>query len=327
MPAGTDARGASAPILVSGETLIDFIPATTGDLATVESFHRRPGGAPANVAVGLARLDRTPWFCSSIATDPFGEFLADTLRTEGIPARFVRRDDEHETALAFVERGDDGDRSFTFYRDDTADVHLDTSSIPDDVMAVVEIVAIGGVALTVEPSRSATLELLDRAGAHDCTVVFDPNTRPELWGPDVDRQATMRTALGHTDVCKVSREDLAAPALAWIEEPESLLENGPRGVAVTEGAAGARLLSSADSPWDIGEWSHPGYPVDVEDATGAGDAFTAGLIDGLLDVEDPTAVLARANAVAAAATTRTGAMTALPDRETVEELLDREPAG
>lgn len=322
MPPDTGPRTASAPVLLSGETLIDFIPETAGPLSTVESFHRRAGGAPANVAVALARLDRTPWFCSSIATDRFGEFLQATLDEAGLPERFIRRDDDHETALAFVEHGEAGDRSFSFYREDTADLYLEPVRIPDDVLADIDVVGIGGVALTAEPSRSATLAVLDRANQHDCTVVFDPNARPELWTRSVDGAATMRRALERTDVCKVSGEDLAAPALAWTDRPADLLDAGPHTVVVTEGEAGARAVSQDAGPWGGGEWHHPGYAVEVVDATGAGDAFTAGLIAGLLEGDGPVAVLARANAVAAAATTAAGAMAALPDSAAVERLMD-----
>jgi len=93
-------------VLVVGETLIDFIPDSAGPLAEVETFGRRAGGAPANVAVGLARLDDTPWPCTTLSTDPFGEFLAARVEDEGISDQFITRVD-NSTALAFVSHGDD----------------------------------------------------------------------------------------------------------------------------------------------------------------------------------------------------------------------------
>lgn len=198
-------------VLVAGETLIDFLPAVaeagglaaeeTGQsrdetgpsaepdrtgaptgLAGVERFVRRPGGAPANVAVALARLGPAPWFWTRVGADPFGDFLAVTLEMQGLPDRFVERDPEAATTLAFVSGGDDP--AFTFYRDGTADTRLEPGTVPDDVLATVDWCYAGGVALAEEPARTAIIDLVDRAAEHDVTVAFDPNARPELWAAD-----------------------------------------------------------------------------------------------------------------------------------------------
>ncbi|MFB6295830.1 MAG: carbohydrate kinase [Halobacteriales archaeon] len=308
--------------LVAGEVLIDFIPETPGPLATVESFTRRPGGAPANVAVGLARLDRTPWFCTALSTDPFGQRLRTALTEEGIPERYFTTEADRRTALAFVAHDETGDREFTFYRDDTADTHLDTGVVPDATLDSVAAVVVGGVTLTVEPARSATLDLIERASEGGCTVVFDPNERPELWDPGVDRRETIERALAGVDVLKASREDLAELGIEpGADSPEELLDHGPHAAFLTRGSEGAELVAGEGSPWGAGAWDHPGYEPDgVVDATGAGDAFTAGVVAALVDGEGPAETLAVANAVAAAATTARGAMTALPDRDAVERL-------
>lgn len=309
-------------VLVAGETLIDFLPEAPGPLATVESFTRRAGGAPANVAVGLARLDRTPWFCTALATDAFGTHLRGVLATEGVPDRFVTTDPDRPTALAFVSQDRAADREFRFYRKNTADTNLDTAVVPEGTLESVEVVAIGGVTLTVEPARSATLDLLDRATDAGCAIVFDPNERPELWDPDVDRRETIERVLAASDVLKASLEDLAALDVdSGVGSPERLLEYGPDTVVLTQGSEGSELVAGEGSPWGPGSWDHPGYePEDVVDTTGAGDAFMAGVVAALVDGEGPRETLAFANATAAAATTADGAMSALPDRRTVERI-------
>lgn len=305
--------------LVAGEMLIDFIPDRHGPLAAVESFSRRAGGAPANVAVGLARLERTPWFCSTLATDAFGDHLATVLDREGIPDRFVNREPDSQTALAFVSHSDDADRDFAFYRQETADRQFDATGVPDDVLETVDVVVVGGVTLTVEPARSATFDLVERARETDCRVLFDPNVRPELF--EVDPAPTMRRMLSLTDVLKASREDLDDDTLPT--EPDELLDAGPDAVFLTEGDAGAGLIAGEDSPWGRGDWHHDGYHVDdVVDTTGAGDAFTAGVVAGLIDGAAPEELLPFANAVAAASTRSEGAMTALPNREAVRRVRE-----
>ncbi|SFR51335.1 carbohydrate kinase family protein [Halorubrum sodomense] len=306
-------------VLVAGETLIDFIPDRPGPLADVESFSKRAGGAPANVAVGLARLDRTPWFCTALADDPFGSHLARVLDREGVPDDFVTEVPDSRTALAFVSHGPDADREFTFYRSNTADRHLDTSVVGDDTLESVDIVVVGGVTLTVEPARSATFDLVERARDRGCRVVLDPNVRPELW--ETEPTPTIERMLSETDVLKATREDLEGAGLPTT--PPDILAAGPDAILLTEGSSGARLITDSDARWGAGEWHHPGYDVDdVVDTTGAGDAFAAGAVAGLVAGDEPNAILAFANAVAAASTTRRGAMAALPDRRTVANVRD-----
>jgi fructokinase len=312
-------------ILVAGETLIDFLPERPGPITDVERFDRRPGGAPANVAVALERLDRTPLFWTRVGDDPFGRYLTATLDSHGLPDRFVERDPSAKTSLAFVTHDDDGDREFSFYRDETADTRLEPGRIDDETLAEIEWVHAGGVALSTGSSREATLDLLERAAESGCTVSFDPNARPELW-PDGEFRTVVRTALAHVDVLKAAEEELEALGFAG-EDVEAMarkvlaLDEGPSLVFATRGGDGALAVASADARW-AGTAEHAGYDADVVDTTGAGDAFVAGAIASLADGRDLEETLAFANAVGAAATTAAGAMTALPDRDAVAAIRD-----
>jgi fructokinase len=310
-------------VLVAGETLIDFIPDTTGPLVDVETFHRRAGGAPANVAVGLARLDESPWFCTTLSTDPFGEFLADRLAREGLPERFITQVD-NSTALAFVSHGADADREFSFHRERTADTVLQTDIVDTTTLESVDWLIVGGVTLSAEPSRSATFELVERAQEAGCRIVFDPNTRPELWSKQNDITLTLERMCRKADVIKATRDDFEPTAMLDddAEFTSQLLEMGLDIVLLTEGPGGARAVAGPDSPWGRGEWHHPGYDLDgVVDTTGAGDAFLAGVVSALVEGSEPTETLAFANAVAAVSTTESGAMAALPDRTAVSTFL------
>jgi len=308
--------------LVAGETLVDFLPATPGPLATVESFTRRPGGAPANVAVGLARLGEPPWFWTRVGGDPFGEMLVGTIEAEGLPDRFVERDPDARTTLAFVAHDADADRGFTFYRDGTADTRMEAGRVPDAVLADVGWVVAGGVTLGGGPSREATLDLLERAAAADATVAFDPNYRPELWA-DGAFEGTVGEALEHVDVLKATAGELRALGFDGADAAalsRAVVESGagPHTVLTTLGDAGALARATGAAPWGPATVTHPGYPVEPTDTTGAGDAFLAGTVAAFAGGEtDLSAVLAFANAVAAVTTTAAGAMTALPTREAV----------
>lgn len=313
----------ASDVLVAGETLIDFIPERSGPLSAVEGFDRRPGGAPANVAVALAKLGRSPAFWTRLADDPFGRYLRGVLTDRGLPERFIRTDSTAQTTLAFVTHDGSGDRSFSFYREETADTRMEPGAITRETLSTFEWVHAGGVALSSGRSREATRRLLADATAAGCTVSFDPNFRPELWPAD-DFATVVGEVLENVGVLKATVEELRAlgfDAETPIGVARAVLAAGPHAVFITRGAEGAVAVADEDSPWS-GETTHGGFSVDVVDTTGAGDAFVAGAVAALVETRDLESALAFANAVAASATTGAGAMAALPDREAVETVLE-----
>jgi len=311
-----------ADVLVAGETVVDFIPRSTGPLATVEGFTRRAGGAPANLAVRLAGLGPTPLLWTRVGDDPFGDYLRETLTGHGVPGRFLVRDDGARTTLAFLARRENADRAFTFYREDAADTRFEPGRVPDAVLAAVRWVAFGGVSLSAEPARTAVLDLAKRAREAGCEVFFDPNARPELW--DGGFGEALAQACTHATVVKATPGDLAAAGIEGSSDEllAAVLERGPHTAVVTLGEDGARGEATAAAPWGPGRETHAGYAVDAVDTTGAGDAFAAGLVRALADGEGFGRALAFANAAAAVATTSHGAMSAPVDRESVAALVD-----
>ncbi|WP_226040746.1 carbohydrate kinase [Natrinema sp. DC36] len=318
----------SHDVLVAGETLIDWVPERAGPLEDVAGFERRPGGAPANVAVALARLEGQPLFWTRVGADPFGRYLERVLENNGLPIRFVERDPGAKTTLAFVTHDETGERAFTFYRDGTADTRLEPDRIDDETLADCEWVHAGGVTLSSGSSRAATLDLLERAAAAGCTVSFDPNLRPALW-PNVGTFASVvGDALAHVDVCLATAAELEALGFSGDSAAEiarATIDHGPpHTVFVTRGSDGAVGVASDDAPWPADVVDHPGFDVAAVDTTGAGDAFVAGAIAALRDDQEPADAVAFANAVAATATTAKGAMAALPTRDAVAPLLEAE---
>jgi fructokinase len=311
-------------VLVAGETIIDFLPETVGPIDEVETFSRRAGGAPANVAVALTRLDEPPAFWTRVGADPFGDFLAASLRAEGVPDAYLERDPDRKTGLAFVSLDETADRGFSFYHDGAAETRMEPGTIDDATLAATEWVHVDGLSLDSQPARDAAYDLAERAGAADCTVSFDPNARPERW-TDFDFVDSVRTAFELADVVKASPEDLTAAGIdaEGVAAARELTGFGPHTAFVTLGDAGAVGYATPAAPWVDGDdpvrLDHAGYEVDPVDTTGAGDAFTAGLIASLVDGTGVEEALAFANAVAATATTAAGAWVALPDREAVAD--------
>ncbi|WP_380675646.1 carbohydrate kinase family protein [Salinigranum sp. GCM10025319] len=318
-------------VLVAGEVLIDFIPQQSGPLASVDTFSRRAGGAPANVAVGLAHLDVAPDFWTRVGDDAFGDYLLGVLDDAGLDDTYLDVDDEAKTGLAFVSLGEAAEREFSFHRHESADTRLEPGRIDDDALAETEWVHVGGVTLADEPARTATLDLVDRARDAGATVSFDPNARPELWaGTDFSFAETLGEILERVDVLKATPDDLAEAGIdtgAPEETAEALLDRGPHTVFLTLGGEGSVAAATADAPWTESATTavHDGYTVDPVDTTGAGDAFTAGVVAALVDGADLDEALGFANAVAAVTTTAQGAMTALPTRAEVAAFRAEQP--
>jgi fructokinase len=321
-------------ILVAGETLVDLFPDGDGHLADVSGFVHRPGGAPANVAAGLAALGDPPAFWTRLGGDPFGDFLADALATHGIPDQFVVRADA-PTALAVVSPTPEGDRSFSFYERDTATLAFETGQIGDDELADVDCVYVGGVALAHPAGREASLDLAKRASDAGCVVSFDPNYRPALWRDDGDAGDALREALALADVVCCSASDLAPLGLGELarHDPEAaaadLLAGNPSTVFLTQGPAGATVVSDATPADERVAHSLPPFDVDVTDATGAGDAFCAAALSRFEPGQPSEALretLAFASAAGALATTTTGGLGAVPARVEVRRLAESSTA-
>jgi fructokinase len=315
-------------VLVAGETLVDLFPAAGGDLAHCEGFNHRPGGAPANVAVGLERLGTHPAFWTRLGGDAFGDFLGDVLESEGLPDRLVRRIPAANTTLAVVTPGGDSDPEFDFYGDSAGSLAFETGVVSDAELADAAWVHVGGVALTHSEGARATVDLVERAESANCVVSFDPNVRPDRLD-DVERtREDVEAVLATCDVICCSRAECA-----WLDGSDApsadggareLIDRGPHTAFVTDGADGAAVVASEDAPWGAARAAHDGFDVDAVDPTGAGDAFTAAVIHRLAgdgEADDLDSVLAFAGAAGAMAVQERGAMAGLPIETDIEEFL------
>jgi fructokinase len=325
------ALGPNPPEVVClGEILIDMIARPQGrGLAGAEAFEPHPGGAPANVAVGLARLERASAFVGMVGRDAFGDLLRETLQNEGVCVESLATSrNEQPTTLAFVALDGKGVPSFVFYRHPGADQCLEPDDVEASVFEKARVFHFGSLSLMEEPVRDATFWGLEIARGLGMLVSYDPNYRPALWPSPEEARHRMRDPLGEVDLLKVSEselqllsaeKDLAAGCAALADE-------GPQIIVVTRGERGA-------VGWRDGQIIEiPGEPIQAADTTGCGDAFMAGLLARLLEKnlirrrrdEDSPALpistaafedaLRFANACGARAALKSGAISSLPKR-------------
>lgn len=288
-------------IWVLGDAVVDLLPDGEGKLLQC------PGGAPANVAVGIARLGGKSAFIGRVGDDPFGRFMAKTLADERVDVKHMRLDPAHRTSTVVVDLDDHGERSFTFMVRPSADLFLEPADLP--TFSAGEWLHVCSIALSAEPSRSATFQAMDAIRKAGGNVSFDPNIRPDLWPDENALRRCLEQALQSADVVKLSVEELAfLTGDADVREGlNTLMQRCPaRLVLVTQGKEGVIA-------WHQGAVKHyPATPVQCVDTTGAGDAFVAGLLYGLAAGQELVPVIALAQRCGALATTAKGAMTALP---------------
>jgi fructokinase len=313
-------------VVCLGEALIDFVADVSGvSLIECPGFRKAPGGAPGNVAVGLARLGVEAAFLGKVGDDPFGRFLEQTFSAAGVDTRWMCFDPQARTGLAFVSLMANGERDFVFFRNPSADMLHRPEEVPEAPFDGCRFYHFGSITLIQEPSRSATVAGLGRARKRGALVSYDPNLRPPLW-PDLETaRREILAALPHSDLVKVSEEEaefLYGPGTLR-SHAERLLEAGPMLAAITRGPAGSYLRTRG------GEAGVPGFSVEAVDTTGAGDGFVAGMLAALLgrggveglDASELQDLGRFANAVGALACLQKGAIPALPTREKVERFL------
>ncbi|EID9896428.1 aminoimidazole riboside kinase [Escherichia coli] len=303
----------SAKVWVLGDAVVDLLPESDGRLLPC------PGGAPANVAVGIARLGGTSGFIGRVGDDPFGALMQRTLLTEGVDITYLKQDEWHRTSTVLVDLNDQGERSFTFMVCPSADLFLETTDLP--CWRHGEWLHLCSIALSAEPSRTSAFTAMTAIRHAGGFVSFDPNIREDLWQDEHLLRLCLRQALQLADVVKLSEEewrlisgktqnDRDICALAKEYEIAMLL--------VTKGAEGVVVCYR-------GQVHHfAGMSVNCVDSTGAGDAFVAGLLTGLsstglsTDEREMRRIIDLAQRCGALAVTAKGAMTALPCRQELE---------
>lgn len=312
-----------------GEILIDFTPSHSSGHGN-PCFEQNPGGAPANVLACLAKLGAKTAFIGKVGKDIFGTFLKQVLSEYGIDTLGLNFSDNINTTLAFVKLDENGDRTFSFYRNPGADTVLEPSDIDLNLIEASKVFHFGSLSMTDEPSRSATLKALEHAKNMNKIISYDPNLRPALWKNLDDALDEIKSVLDKVDVLKVSEEELEfITGVNELDRGSSILNEqyGIRVVLVTRGINGCYYRYKGFTG------TKPAFRnLKTIDTTGAGDAFLGGFLYFILskgitelDCMEPSlleSAVIFANAVAAICTTRRGAIPAMPDITEVNDLIN-----
>ena len=298
-------------VLSFGELLIDFVALEMGvTVGDASGFVKAPGGAPANVAAAVARLGFPSAFMGQVGDDPFGRYLAAVLAAENVNTDGVTFSKEARTALAFVSNTADGDRSFMFYRHPSADMLMSPDNVDLAVIDAFDVFHHGSITFIREPAASALRLALDHAIKGDKFISYDPNLRLPLWESEAAAKAGMRAGMEYANMLKISDEELLF--LTGGDDVAPLWHERMQMICVTCGPAGAVVHLR-----DGSKIEHGGYAVKAMDTTGAGDAFVAAMLIGILENREDyreklPEILDFANAVGALTCLEKGAIPSLP---------------
>ncbi|RFF41066.1 carbohydrate kinase [Xanthomonas nasturtii] len=330
---GTRMSAVKNQVICFGEALIDMLALPQASTDDARTFAQYAGGAPANVAVAVAKLGGAAHFVGMLGRDMFGDFLLQSLQQAGVVTDGIVRTDQAKTALAFVALDEAGERSFSFYRPPAADLLFRPEHFAADGFAQAAVLHVCSNSTTEPEIAQCTLDGMRRARAGGAIVSLDLNLRPMLWPQDVNPAPVLWEALALADVVKLSREELDYLAGTLDSDASAVTQKLWQGNAtwllVTDGGGPVHWQTRTDSG------QVPAFTVQVRDSTAAGDAFVGGLLYQLAarasSLEqlcgDPAAmheVIRFAAAVGALAVTRKGAFAAMPGIDDVHSLIQEQ---
>jgi 5-dehydro-2-deoxygluconokinase len=310
---------ADLDVVTIGRSSVDLYGQQIGGrLEDMATFAKSVGGCPANIAIGAVRLGLKSGIITRVGDEPMGRFIREQMQREGVDVSGVRADPERLTALVVLGVRDERTFPLIFYRENCADMALTENDIDPALIARARSIVVTGTHFSRPQTAAAQRRAIALARATEAKVVFDIDYRPNLWGlagHDAGKErylgservtAAMQDILPLCDLVVGTEEEIRIAAghdeplqaLRRIRELSNavlVLKRGPMGCVVFSGPVPARIEDGI-----VGQ----GFPVEVYNVLGAGDAFMAGFLRGWLKGEPLETCAAWANACGAFAVSR-----------------------
>lgn len=309
-------------LITMGRSSIDLYANEIGaPFVDIKSFAAYVGGSPTNIAVGAQRLGLRTAVLTAVGEDPVADFILSFLNQEGVETKYIPRKAGTRTSAVVLGIEPPDKFPLVYYRDNCADNQLSIDDVLQTPVGSCRVFEFSGTGLSREPSRSANLFAVEQAKAAGATIVLDVDFRPNQWHDARAFGVVVRSALplvdivlGTDDECKavtltdptqvnvthsqISGAHVAGDLRAAVE---AMQRRGPKLIVVKRGEKGATLFEAGSAPVDV-----PGFPVEVHNVLGAGDAFAAGFIFGLVKGWDCYKAARMGNAGGAIVVTRHG---------------------
>ncbi|MFL5666045.1 MAG: 5-dehydro-2-deoxygluconokinase [Ktedonobacteraceae bacterium] len=327
----------SYDVIAMGRSSIDLYSNDIGaPFEEITNFAAYVGGCPTNISVGTRRLGLRPVLLTAVGDDQVGNFILHFLQREGIETQFIPRKAGRRSSAVVLGIEPPDRFPLTYYRDNCADIELTIDDVLATPLADSQVLLITGTGLSKEPSRSATLFAAEMAQQVGARVVLDIDYRPDQWDDQRAFGVTLRSALRLVDIVIGTEDEINAAMLtdatqisiahSQISDARvlgdtdaairQLLTLGPHVLVQKRGANGSRihLVSGEEGTKRI---EVPGFPVEVQNILGAGDAFASGFIYGLVNGWDWYKATRLGNACGAILVTKHGCANFMPTYDEV----------
>jgi len=293
-------------ILAIGELLIDFIGGDKS-LEETEDFKKCFGGAPGNFAIACSRLGLKTSIISRVGNDAFGRFLIDVLNKEGVDTKYIQIDEINNTGLAFVSHIKE--RQFLFYKG--SEMFIEEPSKIEDV----KYICFGSIPLIYQKSRNTIFKIINKK-RKKAKICFDPNIRLNLWKEDTKKW--VEKVLRYVDILLLTEDE--AKFIFEDNDLEKIIEDIRERfdiIGIKMGKKGCMIIK------ENMKIKLPALKVKVVDTTGAGDAWNAGFLYGIIKGFDIITTGKIANICGAFCVSKKGAITALPKEKDVLKILKK----
>jgi 5-dehydro-2-deoxygluconokinase len=317
-----------------GRSCIDLYSKDVGaPFVEVTSFAAYVGGCPTNISVGTRRLGLNSALLTAVGNDLTGDFVLNFLNNEGVDTRYIPRKAGRRTSAVLLSMEPPDRFPIMFYRDNCADIVLDIDDVEAAPVRDCRALLISGTGLSAEPSRSATVHAAELAHEAGATVFLDLDFRPGAWDDPRVFAVTLQRLAPLVDVTLGTEDEVKAGAgfarytVSHGQETHAEVEGdldeamrrlmawGTDVLVVKRGARGASVHEGEHST------EVPGFPVEVLNVLGAGDAFASGMIYGRLQGWDWYRSTRMANAVGAIVVTRPACANSMPTLAEVEDFV------
>src|SRR5215212_3306345 len=336
--AGREVRMASPSldVITIGRSSVDLYGQQIGGaLEDMASFSKAVGGCPSNIAIGTARLGLKSGLITRVGDEAMGRFIREQMEREGVATQGIRTDPSRLTALVILGVRDDKAFPLIFYRENCADMALDEGDIDESFVASAGAIVVTGTHFSKPNTAAAQMKAIRIAKAHGRKVVFDVDYRPNLWGllghgAGEERyvrsdQVTehLRPILPECDLIVGTEEELhiAGGAEGTLEAIRAIRERSAATIVCKRGPMGCVVFPGAIPDSIEDGVKGPGFPVEVYNVLGAGDAFLSGFLRGWLKDEPLETACAYANASGAFAVSRLLCSPEIPTWEELQHFL------
>lgn len=310
-------------IITIGESMVMMIASQGEPLEFVANFSRHVAGAESNVAIGLARLGHQVGWISSLGDDPFGTYIRNTIRGEGVDTSAVRISPHHPTGLLVKERNDIGDPQVYYYRKNSAASYFTPEMLEEQYFKQGKILHITGIFPALSPSAKATLfTAIKMAKSQGMMISFDPNIRLKLWMAAEAKETLLEiAALSDLILPGLHEAEILVGTTKWETVAEFFHNKGNQFVIMKNGAAGA-YYSMRNENGSLIQGYEEGIKVKtVIDTVGAGDGFAVGVLSALREGLSLSEGVQRGNAIGAMAVMVRGDSDGYPTRKKLAEFL------